>query len=136
VVYVHEKCHPVRSLDLSVAAQAIARPGRGHYPQQRDAPCNGDRQNLLDVIELGREQLLVTRVPIEDERRHLRDRLSARTSRGLKSLIAPVNQLESHPCVAKRQLRQPRNAYDTFEDFVGNSSGISQTKDLARRAAR
>ncbi|MBI5322498.1 sigma 54-interacting transcriptional regulator [Bradyrhizobium sp.] len=138
VVYVNEKYLP--ALGLAHISEAIGRPIEEIIPNSlmRRVVETG-KPILLDIMELGREQLVVTRMPIEDENKRiigaigfvLFDHLDS-----LKPLIARVNQLESELRHAKRQLSQPRSARFTFEDFVGETPGIAQAKELARRAAR
>ena len=111
VVYVNEKYLP--ALGLSHASQAIGRPIEEIIPNSlmRRVVETGE-PILLDIMELGREQLVVTRMPIEDENRNiigaigfvLYDHLDS-----LKPLIARVNQLESDLRLAKRQLSQRRH---------------------------
>ena len=137
VVYVNEKYLP--ALGLTSTAQAIGRPVEEIIPNSlmRRVVETG-QPILLDVMELGREQLVVTRVPIEDENRNVIGAIGfvLEHLEGLKPLIARVNQLESDLRVAKRQLSQPRSARFTFDDYVGDTSVIMQAKELARRAAR
>jgi transcriptional regulator with PAS, ATPase and Fis domain len=138
VVYVNEKYLP--ALGLNYVSEAIGRPIEEIIPNSlmRRVVETG-KPILLDIMELGREQLVVTRMPIEDEKKRiigaigfvLFDHLDS-----LKPLIARVNQLENELRSARRQLSQPRSARFTFEDFVGETSGIAQAKELARRAAR
>jgi transcriptional regulator with PAS, ATPase and Fis domain len=138
VVYVNEKYLP--ALGLKHVSEAIGRPIEEIIPNSlmRRVVETG-KPILLDIMELGREQLVVTRMPIEDENRRiigaigfvLFDHLDS-----LKPLIARVNQLENELRSAKRQLSQPRSARFTFEDYVGETPAIAQAKELARRAAR
>jgi transcriptional regulator with PAS, ATPase and Fis domain len=138
VVYVNEKYLP--ALGLNHVSEAIGRPIEEIIPNSlmRRVVETG-KPILLDIMELGREQLVVTRMPIEDEKKRiigaigfvLFDHLDS-----LKPLIARVNQLENELRSARRQLSQPRSARFTFEDFVGETSAIAQAKELARRAAR
>jgi transcriptional regulator with PAS, ATPase and Fis domain len=138
VVYVNEKYLP--ALGLNHVSEAIGRPIEEIIPNSlmRRVVETG-KPILLDIMELGREQLVVTRMPIEDENRRvigaigfvLFDHLDS-----LKPLIARVNQLENELRSAKRQLSQPRSARFTFEDYVGETPAITQAKGLARRAAR
>ena len=138
VVYVNEKYLP--ALGLNHVSEAIGRPIEEIIPNSlmRRVVETG-KPILLDIMELGREQLVVTRMPIEDENRRiigaigfvLFDHLDS-----LKPLIARVNQLENELRSAKRQLSQPRSARFTFEDYVGETPAIAQAKELARRAAR
>ncbi|MGQ0683652.1 sigma-54 interaction domain-containing protein [Bradyrhizobium sp.] len=138
VVYVNEKYLP--SLGLDHVSEAIGRPIEEIIPNSlmRRVVETG-KPILLDIMELGREQLVVTRMPIEDENKRiigaigfvLYDHLDS-----LKPLIARVNQLENELRSARRQLSQSRSARFTFEDFVGEASDIARAKELARRAAR
>ncbi|WXC97075.1 sigma 54-interacting transcriptional regulator [Bradyrhizobium sp. 27S5] len=138
VVYVNEKY--LHSLRLGRVSEAIGRPIEEIIPNSlmRRVADTGE-PILLDIMELGGEQLVVTRMPIEDENRNvigaigfvLSDRLD-----NLKPLIARMGQLESDLRLAKRQLSQPRSARFTFDDYVGKTERIGRAKELARRAAR
>ena len=137
VVYVNEKYLP--SLGLKHASQALGRPIEEIIPNSlmRRVAETGE-PILLDVMELGREQLVVTRMPIEDENKNVIGAIGFVLDHfdSLKPLIARMNQLESELRVAKRQLSQPRSARFTFDDFIGNSEAIARAKELAHRAAR
>jgi transcriptional regulator with PAS, ATPase and Fis domain len=138
VVYVNEKYLP--SLGLAHASEAIGREIEEIIPNSlmRRVAETGE-PILLDIMELGREQLVVTRMPIEDENRNvigaigfvLYDHLE-----NLRPLIARVEHLENELRIARRQLSQVRAARFTFADYVGKSEGIVRTKELASRAAR
>ncbi len=138
VVYVNEKY--LHSLHLNHVSEAIGRPIEEIIPNSlmRRVAETGE-PILLDIMELGGEQLVVTRMPIEDENRKvigaigfvLSDHLD-----NLKPLIARMGQLESDLRLAKRQLSQTRSARFTFDDYVGETSGIARAKELAGRAAR
>ena len=138
VVYVNEKYLP--SLGLHHASEAIGRSIEEIIPNSlmRRVAETGE-PILLDIMELGGEQLIVTRMPIEDENKNvigaigfvLYDRLDS-----LKPLIARMGQLENDLRVARRQLSQARAARFTFDDYVGHSAGIARAKELAGRAAR
>jgi transcriptional regulator with PAS, ATPase and Fis domain len=138
VVYVNEKYLP--SLGLTQVSQALGRPIEEIIPNSlmRRVAETGE-PILLDIMELGREQLVVTRMPIEDESGEvigaigfvLYDRLE-----NLKPLIARVAHLENELRIARRQLSQARTARFTFDDYVGGSEGIVRAKELAARAAR
>jgi transcriptional regulator with PAS, ATPase and Fis domain len=104
VVYVNEKYLP--ALGLKHVSEAIGRPIEEIIPNSlmRRVVETG-KPILLDIMELGREQLVVTRMPIEDENRRiigaigfvLFDHLDS-----LKPLIARVNQLENELRSANR----------------------------------
>jgi transcriptional regulator with PAS, ATPase and Fis domain len=138
VVYVNEKYLP--ALGLSRASEAVGRPIEEIIPNSlmRRVVETGE-PILLDIMELGREHLVVTRMPVEDENgcvigaigfvlyHHLDN---------LKPLLARVSQLENELRAARRQLSEPRTARFTFDDYVGSGAAIAQAKQLAHRAAR
>ncbi len=138
VVYVNEKYFA--ALGIGHASEALGRQIEEIIPNSlmRRVAETGE-PILLDIMELGREHLVVTRMPIEDKDGAvigaigfvLYDHLES-----LKPLIARIGQLESELRVAKRQLSQPRAARFTFDDYVGSTAAIAQAKELARRAAR
>jgi transcriptional regulator with PAS, ATPase and Fis domain len=138
VVYVNEKYLQV--LRLNSASEAIGRPIEEIIPNSlmRRVAETGE-PILLDIMELGGEQLIVTRMPIEDENKNvigaigfvLYDHLDS-----IKPLIARISQLESDLRVAKRQLSHARAARFTLGDFIGATTGIARAKELAARAAR
>jgi transcriptional regulator with PAS, ATPase and Fis domain len=138
VVYVNEKY--LHSLRLKHVSEAIGRPIEEIIPNSlmRRVAETGE-PILLDIMELGGEHLVVTRMPIEDENRNvigaigfvLSDHLD-----NLKPLIARMGQLESDLRVARRQLSQARTARFTFDDYVGSTPAIARAKELASRAAR
>lgn len=138
VVYVNEKY--VTAMGLSHESEALGRPIEEVIPNSlmRRVVETGE-PIILDIMELGGEQLVVTRMPIEDERGNiigaigfvLYDRLE-----GLKPLLGRVAQLENDLRLARRQLSHARAARFTFDDYVGATAGIAQAKELAARAAR
>ncbi len=138
VIYVNEKY--LASLGLRHTADAIGRPIEEIIPNSlmRTVAESGE-PILLDIMELGSEQLVVTRMPIEDEARNvigaigfvLYDHIES-----LKPLLARVTQLENDLRLARRQLSNARAARFTLADFVGATPDIAQAKDFAKRAAR
>ena len=94
---------------------------------------------LLDIMELGGEQLVVTRMPIEDEERNvigaigfvLYDQIES-----LKPLLARVTQLESDLRLARRQLSErPRGALHLRRfrrHDAGNRAGQGDSRDAPR----
>ncbi|MEH2566019.1 sigma-54 interaction domain-containing protein [Bradyrhizobium sp. AZCC 2289] len=138
VVYVNEKY--LHSLRLNHVSEAIGRPIEEIIPNSlmRRVAETGE-PILLDIMELGGEPLVVTRMPIEDENRNVIGAIGFVLSDhidNLKPLIARMAQLESDLRLAKRQLSQARTARFTFDDYVGTTSGIARAKELAGRAAR
>jgi transcriptional regulator with PAS, ATPase and Fis domain len=138
VVYVNEKY--LHSLRLKHVSEAIGRPIEEIIPNSlmRRVAETGE-PILLDIMELGGEQLVVTRMPIEDENKKVIGAVGFVLSDhidNLKPLIARMGQLESDLRLAKRQLSQGRTARFTFDDYVGDTLGIARAKELAVRAAR
>ena len=138
VVYINEKY--LHSLHLTHVSEALGRPIEEIIPNSlmRRVAETGE-PILLDIMELGGEQLVVTRVPIEDENKNVIGAIGFVLSDhidNLKPLIARMNQLESDLRLAKRQLSQARTARFTFDDYVGDSASIARAKELAGRAAR
>jgi transcriptional regulator with PAS, ATPase and Fis domain len=138
VVYVNEKY--LHSLRLSNVSEAIGRPIEEIIPNSlmRRVAETG-KPILLDIMELGGEQLVVTRMPIEDENKNVIGAIGFVLSDhidSLKPLITRMSQLESDLRLAKRQLSQGRTARFTFDDYVGETASIARAKELAVRAAR
>lgn len=138
VVYVNEKY--LHSLRLNHVSEALGRPIEEIIPNSlmRRVAETGE-PILLDIMELGGEPLVVTRMPIEDEDRNVIGAIGFVLSDhidNLKPLLARMAQLETDLRLAKRQLSQPRTARFTFDDYVGTTSGIARAKELAGRAAR
>src|SRR5438094_2334493 len=112
VVYVNEKY--LHSLRLNHVSEAMGRPIEEIIPNSlmRHVAETGE-PILLDIMELGGEHLVVTRMPIEDEDGNvigaigfvLYDHLES-----LKPLLVRVAQLESDLRLARRQLSNPRAA--------------------------
>jgi transcriptional regulator with PAS, ATPase and Fis domain len=94
---------------------------------------------LLDVMELGGQSLVVTRMPLQDEQGQvigaiglvLYDQLSA-----LKPLVAKFAQLQTDLTEARRRLAEHRRPTVTFASFVGGSAAALDVKRQARRAAQ
>ncbi len=138
VVYVNEKY--LHSLRLNNVSEAIGRPIEEIIPNSlmRRVAETG-KPILLDIMELGGEQLVVTRMPIEDENKNVIGAIGFVLSDhidSLKPLITRMSQLESDLRLAKRQLSQGRIARFTFDDYVGETASIARAKELAVRAAR
>src|SRR6266568_9280007 len=110
IVYVNEKYLP--ALGLRDASEAIGRPVEEIIPNSlmRQVAETGE-PILLDIMELGRQQLVVTRMPIEDESHNvigaigfvLYDKLDH-----LKPLMARFARLENELRTVRRQLSQGR----------------------------
>jgi transcriptional regulator with PAS, ATPase and Fis domain len=93
---------------------------------------------LLDIMELGGQSLVVTRMPLQDEQGQvigaigfvLYDQLNA-----LKPLVAKFARLQAELAEARRRLAETRRPKYTFASFVGGSAAALDVKRQARRAA-
>jgi len=94
---------------------------------------------LLDIMEFGEEQFVVTRMPLNDEQGRvigavgfvLYDRLQY-----LKPLVGKFAQLQSDLTSAQRRIAEGRRARYTFASLVGSSPACVELKRQARRAAQ
>jgi len=94
---------------------------------------------LLDIMELGGQSLVVTRMPLQDQQGQvigaigfvLYDQLNA-----LKPLAAKFAGLQSELAEARRRLAEHRRPKYTFASFVGGSAACVEVKRQARRAAQ
>ncbi|AOY97048.1 sigma-54-dependent Fis family transcriptional regulator [Cupriavidus sp. USMAA2-4] len=94
---------------------------------------------LLDILESGRDPLVVTRLPIKDGQGQtigavgfaLFDEL-----RALTPLFSQYSRLQAELIATRQSLAQARRAKYTFSSFVGTSAASLETKRLARRAAQ
>jgi len=94
--------------------------------------------DLLDVLSLGKRQMVVSRIPLHGEAGNvigalgviLYDRLQA-----LKPIVSKFQQMQSDLATARKQLAEGRQAKYRFSQFVGASRLAVDTKEQARRAA-
>jgi len=94
---------------------------------------------LLDILELGGESLVVTRMPLQDEQQQvigaigfvLYDQLNA-----LKPLVEKLAKLQSDLAEARRRLAENRRPKYTLASFIGGSAAGVAVKRQARRAAQ
>jgi transcriptional regulator with PAS, ATPase and Fis domain len=93
---------------------------------------------LLDVLETDREPLVVTRLPLKDDRDvtvgaigfALFDEMKA-----LTPLFAHYSRVQQELIATRQSLAQARRAKYTFASFVGTSAASLEVKRQARRAA-
>jgi len=94
--------------------------------------------DLLDVLTLGRRQMVVSRIPLHGEAGNvigalgviLYDRLQA-----LKPIVSKFQQMQADLATVRKQLADGRQAKYRFSQFIGASRLAVDTKELARRAA-
>ena len=137
IVYVHD--HYLPTLGLSRVDQALGRDIEEVIPNSlmRRVVDTGE-PILLDILELGGQHLVVTRMPIEDEAGAVIGAIGLVLDRvdHLNPLLAKFVQLEHALRDARRQLFEQRRPRHTFDDYIGSCPAILETKRLAMRAAR
>jgi transcriptional regulator with PAS, ATPase and Fis domain len=93
---------------------------------------------LLDVLTVGRRQMVVSRIPLHGEAGNvigalgviLYDRLQA-----LRPLVSKFQQMQADLATVRKQLAEGRQAKYRFSQFIGASRLAVDTKEQARRAA-
>ncbi|OQY70836.1 MAG: sigma-54-dependent Fis family transcriptional regulator [Rhodocyclaceae bacterium UTPRO2] len=96
------------------------------------------RAELLDVFAIGARQVVVSRIPLQDEAGAvigalgviLYDRLQA-----LKPIVSKFQQLQADLASARRELAETRQAKYRFSQIVGLSVRMRDVKEQGRRAA-
>ena len=96
------------------------------------------RADLLDIFTVNGRQLVVSRIPLQDELGKvvgglgviLYDRLQA-----LQPIIAKVQALQDDLAAVRRELAASRRAKYGFSQFIGGSQAVRDLKAQARRAA-
>ncbi|PMS19765.1 sigma-54-dependent Fis family transcriptional regulator [Trinickia dabaoshanensis] len=93
---------------------------------------------LLDVLENGREPLVVTRLPLEDETGRTVGAVGFALFDEMKSLtplFSHYSRMQAELIAARQSLAQARRAKYTLASFVGTSAASLEVKRQARRAA-
>src|SRR5262249_24800238 len=93
---------------------------------------------ILDIMELGKEHVVVTRIPLQNDSGELigavafvlYDRID-----GLKLLLAKVAQLQARLSAAEKELVESRRAKYSLASFLGTSGACVEIKRQARRSA-
>ena len=96
------------------------------------------RAELLDVFALGSRQVVVSRIPLQDESGAvigalgviLYDRVQA-----LKPIVSKFQQMQADLASARRELAATRQAKYRFSQMAGLSAKLREIKEQARRAA-
>jgi len=138
VVWMSEKY--AATLGLQNAAAALGREVEEVIPASlmREVLRTG-KPILLDIMQLGSESFVVTRIPLRDGQGRvigaigfaLYDKLHY-----LKPLFSKFSRLQSALACAEKKLADERRAKYTFSSFVGNSAACIEVKRQARRAAQ
>jgi len=93
---------------------------------------------LLDVLENGREPLVVTRLPLKDEAGRTVGAVGFALFDEMKSLtplFSHYSRMQEELIAARRSLAQARRAKYTLASFVGTSAASLEVKRQARRAS-
>ncbi len=138
IVWINEKY--LATLGLTSVADALGREIEEVIPNSlmREVVRSG-QPILLDIMELGGQSLVVTRMPLQNELGQvigaigfvLYDQLNA-----LKPLVAKFAKLQADLAEARRRLAEHRRPKYTFASFVGGSAAALEVKRQARRAAQ
>ncbi|MBI4987230.1 MAG: sigma 54-interacting transcriptional regulator [Rhodocyclales bacterium] len=138
VVWMSEKY--AAKLGLKGAAEALGRDVEQVIPSSlmREVLRTG-KPILLDIMQIGSESFVVTRIPIRNEAGEvigaigfaLYDQLHY-----LKPLFTKFSRLETALASAEKKLAEERRAKYTFSSFVGVSPACVEVKRQARRAAQ
>ncbi|RKP46405.1 sigma-54 interaction domain-containing protein [Trinickia fusca] len=122
------------------AQQAIGRDCEAVIPNSlmREVVQTG-KPILLDVLENGREPLVVTRLPLKDDSGTtvgavgfaLFDEMQA-----LTPLFSHYSRVQQELIAARQSLAQARRAKYTLASFIGTNASTLEVKRQARRAAR
>jgi transcriptional regulator with PAS, ATPase and Fis domain len=129
-----------RRLGIGGTAEAIGRPVEEVIPHSlmRDV-VTGGRPIMLDIMEVGSESLVVTRLPLHDEAGAVIGAVGF-VLYGNASQLAPVlsryQRLRADLADAQQKLAEARRTKYTFSNFVGATPACALLKHEARRAAR
>src|SRR5207253_7986873 len=137
IVWINEKY--LATLGLNSVHEALGREIEEVIPNSlmREVVRSG-QPILLDIMELGGQSLVVTRMPLQDEQGQvigaigfvLYDQLNS-----LKPLVAKFAKRQADLAEARRRLAEHRRPKYTFASFVGGSAAALEAKRHARRAA-
>ena len=138
VVWINEKY--ARKVGLPNADAALGRAIEEIIPnsQLREVACSGT-PIVLDVMDLGDEHMVVTRMPLRDSDGRAVGAIGFvlyNRVEGLKPLLAKVAQLQARLKAAERELADNRRAKYSLASFLGMSPAASEIKRQARRAAQ
>ncbi|MDV7340608.1 sigma 54-interacting transcriptional regulator [Terasakiella sp. A23] len=99
-----------------------------------------EKPMLLDLMRLGKEWVIVTRVPLFDEKNVCFGAMGfilMNNQESLKPLLSKVERLQKELTQTRHQLaNSSRQAKYTFSSFIGSSRVVRETKLLARKAAQ
>ena len=138
VIWINEKY--ARKLGLVNASAALGREIEEIIPNSRlREVAASDQPIVLDIMDLGDEHMVVTRMPLHDEQGATIGAIGFvlyNRVEGLKPLMAKVAQLQTRLKEAERELADSRRARYNLTAFVGISAPALEIKRHARRAAQ
>ena len=137
IVWINERY--AQRFGLAHADEAIGREVEEIIPSSlmREVVRSG-QPILLDILEVGSESFVVTRIPLKDDSGQvigavgfaLYDQLQP-----LKPFYARLGRLQQELAQTRKRLAEERRAKYTFSNFVGTSPAAMEIKRQARRAA-
>jgi transcriptional regulator with PAS, ATPase and Fis domain len=138
IVWINERY--AARFGIADAASAIGKPIEEIIPTSlmREVVRSG-RPLLLDILEVGGESFVVTRIPIKDDDGEvigaigfaLYDKLQP-----LQPFYARLHRLQQQLAQTQQHLAAERRAKYSFSNYIGNSPAAVQVKQQARRAAQ
>lgn len=129
-----------RRLGLKSAKEVIGKPVEEVIPQSmmREVVKQG-RPIMLDIMEVGKDSLVVSRLPLKDEQGHVVGAVGFvlyEDAQSLAPLMSRFQKLRTELAEAHKKLAEARRTKYTFASFVGTTSACLAVKQEARRAAR
>ena len=138
VVWMNDKY--ARRFGLDAATAAAGRPVEEVIPNSRMREVvEGERPIVLDIMDIGGDHCVVTRIPLHDAEGTLigavgfvlYDRVE-----GLKPIFAKAAELQTQLTAAELELAENRRARYSLASFIGTSAPAVEIKRQARRAAQ
>ncbi|WP_235580849.1 sigma 54-interacting transcriptional regulator [Pseudorhodoferax sp. Leaf265] len=138
VAWINDKY--ARKVGLDDARAALGRPIEEIIPHSalREVARSG-KPIVVDIMPLGAEHVVVTRLPLRDEQGHLAGAIGFvlyERVDGLKPVMAKLQQLQARLQAAERELADNRRARYSLAAFLGTSAPANEVKRQARRAAQ
>ena len=138
VAWINDKY--ARKVGLDDARAALGRPIEEIIPHSalREVARSG-KPIVVDIMPLGAEHVVVTRLPLRDEQGHLAGAIGFvlyERVDGLKPVMAKLQQLQARLQAAERELADNRRARYSLAAFLGTSVPANEVKRQARRAAQ
>jgi transcriptional regulator with PAS, ATPase and Fis domain len=129
-----------RKLGIPNAADAIGKPVEEVIPHSlmREV-VNGGQPIMLDIMDVGAEALVVTRLPLRGDDGAVIGAIGFvlyEDARQLAPVVTRYQQLRADLADVQRKLADARRTKYTFASFVGTTPACVALKQEARRAAR